>query len=77
MLFLIQYDRKAGRIVTIQRYDDDQRALVNRVRLDLELDLIRQQRRDEVVLLDASSEEAVRKTHRRYFEDLESLARLP
>ncbi len=77
MLFLIQYDRKAGRIVTIQRYADDQRPLVDRVRLDLELNLLRQQKRDEVVLLDAASEEAVRKTHRRYFEDIEGFARVP
>ena len=76
MIFLIQYDRKAGRIVTIQRYADDQRPLVNRVRLSLELDLLEKQKKDEVVLLEAASEEAVRKTHRRYFEDLEDLARV-
>lgn len=74
MLFLIQYDRKAGRIVTIQRFDDDQQSQADRVRLELELDLVRRRQKDEVVLLEAASEEALRKTHRRYFEDLATLA---
>ena len=74
MLFLIQYDRKAGRIVTIQRFDGDQQNLADRVRLELELDLVRRRQKDEVVLLEASSEEGLRKTHRRYFEDLATLA---
>jgi hypothetical protein len=74
MIFLIQYDRKAGRIVTIQRYADDQRSLADRVRLELEIGLVRRRRKDEVVILDAASEAALRKTHRRYFEDLEALA---
>ena len=74
MIFLIQYDRKAGQIVSIQRYAEDQRSLADRVRLDLELELVRQGRQDEVVVLDAVTEEDLRKTHRRYFEDLITLA---
>jgi hypothetical protein len=74
MIFLIQYDRKAGQIVSIQRYADDQRFLADRVRLDLELDQVRRGRHDEVVVLDAVTEEDLRKTHRRYFEDLTALA---
>jgi len=76
MIFLIQYDRKAGQLVSIQRYADDERFLADRVRLSLELDLVRRGEKDEVALLDAASEEAVRKTHRRYFEDLEALAKV-
>jgi hypothetical protein len=74
MLFLIQYDRRAGRIITIQRFNDDERVQADSVRLELELVLMRQGRRDEVVLLEAATEEALRKTHRRYFEDLAALA---
>jgi hypothetical protein len=74
MIFLIQYDRKAGRIVTIQRFGDEERTQADGVRLQLELDLMRKHRKDEVVLLEAATEEALRKTHRRYFEDLEALA---
>jgi len=74
MIFLIQYDRRPGRIVKIQRFDDDQRDQANRVRLGLEMDLVRHHQKDEVVLLEAATEEALRKTHRRYFEDLATLA---
>lgn len=74
MIFLIQYDRKAGQIVSIQRYADDQRSLAYRVRLELELDLVRRKKDDEVVVLDAATEADLRKTHRRYFEDLAGLA---
>jgi hypothetical protein len=74
MLFLIRYDRRAGRIVTIQQFSDDQQVQADQTRLELEIDLVRRRQKDEVVLLDAASEEALRKTHRRYFEDLASLA---
>jgi len=74
MLFLIQYDRRAGQIVKIQRFDDDQQDQANRVRLSQEMDLVRRRQKDEVVLLEAATEEALRKTHRRYFEDLATLA---
>lgn len=73
MLFLIQYDRRAGRIVKIQRFDDDQQDQANGVRLGLEMDLVRNRQKDEVVLLEAATEKALRKTHRRYFEDLATL----
>jgi hypothetical protein len=72
--FLIRYNRKAGQIVSIQRFSDAEKAQADGVRLQLELDLLRRQQKDEVVLLDAASEEALRKTHRRYFEDLAALA---
>lgn len=74
MLFLIQYDRRAGRLLNIQRFDDDQRDQAARVRLNLEMDLVRRGQNDEVALLEAVSEETLRKTHRRYFEDLDALA---
>ena len=74
MLFLIQYDRGAGRIVEIQRFDDGQQDQADSVRLGLEMDLVRHRQKDEVVLLEAATEEALRKTHRRYFEDLTTLA---
>ena len=44
------------------------------MRLDLEIELLRRGQVREVVLLEAASEEALRKTHRRYFEDLATLA---
>jgi hypothetical protein len=44
-------------------------------RLELELNLNGKGIENEVVLLDAESEEAIRRTHRRYFEDLAELTR--
>jgi hypothetical protein len=73
MLFLIQYDRRAGRIVRMERFTNDQWDLAAETRLDLELELQRRRQNHEVVLLDAASEEALHKTHGRYFEDVEGL----
>jgi hypothetical protein len=73
MLFLVQYDRRAGRIVRLDRFSDDQRHLAAETGLNLEIELQRRRQSHEVVLLDAASEEALRKTHGRYFEDVEGL----
>jgi hypothetical protein len=73
MLFLIQYDRRAGHIVSLERFTDDQRLIAGKSRLDLEIELQRRSQNHEVVLLEAASEEALRKTHGRYFEDVEHL----
>lgn len=73
MIFLIQYDRTLGRIVELQTFDDEHRAAADTARFALELANARTGSLIEVVLLDAESEEALRKTHRRYFETLEQL----
>lgn len=75
MLFLVEYDRTQGSVARITPYDDSQRQLAENARLTLELELHRQGIQKEVVLLEATSEEALRVTHRRYFEDLAELAR--
>ncbi len=69
MIFLIQYSRPQGRIVTFECFDDWEREKASNARLEIELDLNRRRVDHEVVLLEASSEEALRRTHRRYFED--------
>jgi len=73
MLFLIQYDRPVGRIVRLERFSDDQWQLARETLLNLEVELQRRSQTHELVLLDAASEEALRKTHGRYFEDVEGL----
>jgi hypothetical protein len=42
-------------------------------RLELEIELRRHGQNHEVVLLEAPSEEALHKTHGRYFEDVQGL----
>ena len=69
MIFLIQYSRRPGSIVLFREYNDSDRAVAEDDRLKIELDLNKKKIDDEVVLLEAVSQEALRKTHRRYFED--------
>ncbi len=73
MIFLIEYDRPDGRIVTFTTFKDTERLNAEKSRLDLELDLNRREVDHEVVILEAESEEALRRTHRRYFEDARSI----
>lgn len=73
MIFLIEYNRTNGKIVTFKQFTETQRELANRSRLNLEIDLNRRGITHEVALLEASSEAALRRTHRRYFENLSSL----
>ena len=75
MLFLIEYDRKRGKIVTLQTFSDAEEASAQFARLEKELDLNRAAIEHEVVILEANDEKALRRTHRRYFESLEELAK--
>jgi len=77
MIFLIEYDRSQGCIVTFKTFDDSARQEAEDSRLQLELALNRLGTEREVVLLQAASEEALRRTHRRYFEDLSELVNSP
>lgn len=74
MIFLIEYDRPEGRIVTFTTFKDSERLNAEKSRLDLELRLNRGGVDHEVVILDAESEKALRRTHRRYFEDARQIA---
>lgn len=74
MIFLIDYDRRAGRIVQMRRFDDTLVQEALNERLNLELDLKRRGIDREVVLLDAPNEQALRKTHGRYFQSAQELA---
>lgn len=72
-LFLIEYDRSRGKIVSILEFDEADSKLAEQARLEMELDLNRRGLEREVVLLEAKNEMALRRTHRRYFEDLANL----
>jgi hypothetical protein len=75
MIFLVHYDRKKATLVDFLTYADEQRQEAERARLDRELAQLRQPGEFEIILLEADSEQAVRHTHRRYFETLEELLR--
>jgi hypothetical protein len=72
MIFLIDYDRGTGSIRLFKAFQDRDRLKAEKIRLELELlDRIDA----EIVLLEADSEETVRKTHARYFNTATELLR--
>ena len=73
MIFLIEYNRPEGRIVTFKTFTDSDRSLADKTRHELELDLTRKGIDHEVVILQAGSEDAIRRTHRRYFVDAQQM----
>jgi hypothetical protein len=75
MIFLIEYDRTAEKILRFERFEDAERSRAEDSRLEIELSLNRDGIDHEVILLQATSEEALHRTHRRYFETLPSIAK--
>ncbi len=75
MLFLVEYARSAGKIVSFKEYADSERETAQSDRLVLELRLRQRGEEHEVVLFEAASEDALRRTHARYFENLSELVR--
>ncbi|MFT3897179.1 MAG: hypothetical protein QM719_05720 [Thermomonas sp.] len=74
MLFLLEYDRQAGKLVKLEAFETALRAEVSKARLSLEISLMEQGIRHEVVILEAESESDLRRTHNRYFGDVAELA---
>lgn len=74
MLFLIEYDRSRGEIVSMATYADEQREQAHEARLQMELRLRREAAKPEVVIMEAANEDALRKTHARYFKSAIALA---
>ena len=73
MIFLIEYDRACGEIVRSETFSDSERRIAEESRLEMEIRLNRDEIDREVVILEAETEEALRRTHRRYFENLSEL----
>ena len=73
MIFLVEYNRSEGNIVALRSFADAQRQEAENSRLEMELTLNRKKVNHEVVLLEADSEAALRRTHQRYFGDFRRL----
>lgn len=73
MYMLIDYDQKIGKLLSHQVFEDSERSIVERARLELELAQHAAGVMHEVVILRAVDEAQIRRTHRRYFETLEEL----
>lgn len=74
MIFLIEYDRLSGKLIELRSFVASDAAAANSARVALELDRMNAQIEREIVILDAESEEQLRRTHRRYFEPIGTLA---
>jgi hypothetical protein len=73
MIFVIEYNRSVGAIVSMQSFDSAERDAAELARHGLELRAAADANL-EIVTLQAASEDALRKTHRRYFtNDFEAL----
>jgi hypothetical protein len=73
MIYLIEYNRPEGRLVTFKIFAESERSKAQALRLEIELDLNRQKIDHEVVLLQAESQAALRRTHGRYFYNLRQI----
>ena len=79
MILLIDYDRPTGRTLLFKTYDDSDRHQAQHDRLQVEIELNRQGLllEHEVVFLEALDEQALRRTHERYFRNLPEAAESP
>jgi hypothetical protein len=73
MIFLLKYDRKRGEIRELTPFPIGERAQAQRERLAVELGLYKLGEKAEVVLLEASDEQTLRRTHQRYFKSPKEL----
>jgi hypothetical protein len=73
MIYLIEYNRPEGRLVTFKVFAESERSKAEELRFEIELDLSCKKIDHEVVLLQAESEAALRRTHGRYFYDLRQI----
>jgi len=75
MIFLIDYDRKKGKLKELKSFPDDRRCDAQKERLQIELrakDAVLSGKR-EVVLLEANDIRILHRTHQRYFETPEDI----
>jgi hypothetical protein len=71
MLFLIEYDRDKGQVLSIRRFADMERSDAEHARVEREIELHRQGLPREVVLLEAASEMDLHRTHGGYLKGLD------
>ena len=74
MIFLVEYDRQKGRIVKFKKFRNSEQIKAENKRLEIELNLNRRKVGHEVVLLEAATENKLRRTHRRYFKSISDIA---
>ena len=73
MIYLIQYNRQTGMPARVTEYPVERRREAEKARLEIELGQLNAAIEHEIVLLEAPSQNELRKTHRRCFEELKPL----
>ncbi len=66
MLFLVHYDRKQNKMVSLKEYQEEERQLAYQDRLAMETIHARLDGSQEIVLLEAVNKEQLRQTHPKY-----------
>jgi hypothetical protein len=66
MLFLVHYDRKQNKVLSLKEYQDEERVLAYQDRLSMEKLYARANDAQEIVLLEAVNKEQLRQTHPKY-----------
>ncbi len=77
MIFLVEYKRSEGKIISFHEFSDSDSDLAEDALLNVEISLNRKNIEHEVVLLQAPNKAALLKTHRRYFDTLKQLTLAP
>jgi hypothetical protein len=72
-LFMLTYDRSSATLMTLEVITAGRESEAFQRRLAAEVGAFRDGMDVEVVILEADSEESLRRTHARYFEDLGDL----
>jgi hypothetical protein len=75
MIFLIDYDRRTGKLRELKEFPDHQRSEAQKERLDIELSARNEvlSGKREVVLLEADDIGILHRTHQRYFNSPEDI----
>jgi hypothetical protein len=73
VIYLIEYNRTLGQVVSLREFEDMRRHDAAESRLAIELELNQNQVDHEVVLLEAEDKAALLRTHQRYFVGLKQI----
>jgi len=73
MIFLLEYDRPRGALVSLREFGDDEMSLAHDACLEREIQLLGSDWTREVVMLQSRSLESLKFTHMRYFATLEEM----
>lgn len=69
MIYMLHYNRRRGTLTDVREFEERRDA--SEAKLAVEIALIGSREGDEIVLLEADSLDALRKSHSRYFTRLE------